>query len=317
MNPTKIIKIAAVMLMGGAASGLAATVPVLGSAQDFAVLGASTVTNTGSTTLVGGPGITANLGLYSGTSITGLGPGADQVTFVNGVVHQTDAVAQQAQVDLTKAYTALSMLPVTDNLTGQDLGNYNTGNLGALVPGVYKFDTSAGITGHLELDAQNTDGVYWVFQIGSTLDTAANNSLVSLINANAGGNNGADIGVFWLVGSSATLGTDTTFEGNILALTSIDLNNSATIMNGRALARTGAVTMDTNTISTICPDNNNGPGFSGGLVFASEDSLELIPIPLDNGNGGPEPVIPEPATFGLLGLGLLALSGSRRRRCRR
>ena len=295
--------IGAVAILCATVPGLAVSVPVLGSNVDFAVLGASTVTNTGSSTLIGSASTNANLGLYPGTSITGLGPGADQITIVNGVVHQTDAVAQLAQADLTKAYTALSLLAPTANLTGQDLGNYNTGNLGALAPGVYQFDTSVGITGTLELDAQNMDGAYWVFQIGSTLTTAANNSVVNLINANVSGNNGADVGVFWVVGSSATLGTSTTLQGNILALTSITMNNSAQILNGRALARNGAVTMDTNTIMDFCPLNNNGPGFSGGLVFEDETSTTLIPI----GGGPPVPVIPEPLTMGAVALGLGAL----------
>ena len=302
--------IGAAVLLFATVPGFAVTVPVLGSAEGYAVLGGSTVTNTGSTTLVGSPLVNANLGLYPGTSITGLGPGADQVTFTNGVVHQTDAAAQQAQADLAKAYTALSLLAPTKDLTGQDLGNYHSGGLGALTPGVYHFGSSAAITGTLELDAQNTDGVYWVFQIPTTLTTAATNSVVQLINADALGNNGADIGVFWLVGSSATLGTSTTLEGNILAMTSITMNSSATILNSRALARTGAVTMDTNTISDICLLNNNGPGFGGGLVFADRQSLTLVPI----GGGLPLATVPEPLTMGGLFLGVGGLCGYLRRR---
>jgi len=286
--------IAASVLLCHPASGLAGPVPVLGSATDFAVLGATTVTNTGSTTLVGSPSVNANLGLYSGTSITGLGPGPDQVTITNGTVEKTTAAAQQAQVDLTKAYTALGALAPTQPTPQADLGGLT------LLPGVYHFDSSAAITGLLKLDAQNTDGVYWVFQIPSTLTTAATNSIVQLINANASGNNGADIGVFWLVGSSATLGTYTTFEGNILASESISLLTGATILNGRALAQTGAVSMDTNAISDICPSNNNGPGFSGGLMFAGEGSTTLVPIP-------------EPCTILLLGSGLAGLFAARRR----
>lgn len=308
MKSSNINRIMVACMFLTAASAFAAIVPVLDSAQDYAVLGATTVTNTGSTTVAG------DVGLYPGPSITGFdtesntvvnGPGStglvDGAGLVDGTIHISSADAQQAQTDLTKAYTALSDLPVTDDLTGEDLGNYNNSNLGALAPGVYNFDSSVAITGHLELDAQNTDGVYWVFQIGSTL-TAASSSVVQLINPNVAGNNGSDIGVFWVVGSSATLGTSSTMEGNILAQADITMNTSAQILNGRALARTGQVTMDTNTISNICPDNNNGPGFSGGLVFASADSNELIPLA----------AIPEPGTLGLLALGLLTLVGQRR-----
>jgi hypothetical protein len=305
--------IGAVAILCAAAPGFATTVQVLGSAEQFAVLGASTVTNIGSTTLVGSAIVNANLGLYAGTSVTGTGPGANQVTFTNGVVHVADGVAQQAQVDLTKAYTALSLLASVHNLTGQDLGNYHTGALGALAPGVYHFDSSAAITGLLELDAQHTDGAYWVFQIPSTLTTADTNSVVSLINANTLGNNGADIGVFWVVGSSATLGASTTLEGNILALTSITMNNSAKIMNGRALVQTGAVTMDTNTISDLCALNNNGPGFSGGVVFASPQSLALVPV----AGGQALATVPEPLTLAGLALGLGTLGRYVRRRVRR
>jgi hypothetical protein len=305
--------IGAAAMVGAAAPGYAVTVPVLGSAEQFAVLGASTVTNVGSTTLIGSPTTNANLGLYAGTSVTGSGPGANQITFTNGTIHATDGVAQQAQVDLTKAYTALSLLAATGDLTGQDLGNFHTGGLGALAPGVYHFNSSAAITGLLELDAQNTDGAYWVFQIPTTLTTADTNAVVSLINAAALGNNGSDIGVFWLVGSSATLGASTTLEGNILAMTSITMNNSAQILNGRALAQNGAVTLDTNTLSDFCPTNNNGPGFSGGLAFAGEDSLTLVPV---GGSPGSAPV-PEPVTLAGLALGLGTLSRYVRRRVRR
>ena len=97
---------------------------------------------------------------------------------------------------------------------------------------------------------------------------------------NFGSNGGSDDGVFWQVGSSATLGTGTSFEGNILALASITLDTAATILNGRALAQTGAVTMDTNTISNVCPiggPGNGGPGYSGGLEFNSGGNI--VPIP--------------------------------------
>jgi len=262
---------------------------ILGTAQSFAVLGASMVTNTGPS-VVGG-----DLGVSPGTAITGFGVGMGTVT-PPGTTHAGDAVAASAQADALTAYNGLAGMASNLNLTGTDLGGLT------LTSGVYKFDSEAQLTGTLTLNAQGLNNAYWVFQIGSTLTTA---SAAKVIIINAGPTGGSNDGLFWQVGSSATLGTTTAFEGNILAKASITLTTGANIDNGRALALTAAVTMDTNTVSIASLPPNNGPGLSGGLKFVSGTSGPIVPI-------GPSSV-PEPATFVLLGSGLIGVLVFRKR----
>jgi type VI secretion system secreted protein VgrG len=157
---------------------------------------------------------------------------------VGGSIHAADALAGQAQADTTTLYNSLAgqACPAPNNLTGQDLGGLTK------VAGVYCYSSSAQLTGTLTLDAANNPNAVFIFQIGSTLTTATN-SAVRMING------GSPCNVYWQVGSSATLGTTTDFMGTIVALTSISLTTGARV-SGRALARNGAVTMDTNTIGT-------------------------------------------------------------------
>jgi type VI secretion system secreted protein VgrG len=197
---------------------------ILNSADGFAVLGGSTVTSTGNTILNG------DLGVYPGTAITGFTPGV-----VHGVTYPGGAVAQQAESDTLLAYNLLAGEAFTQILTGQNLGGLT------LTPGVYKFSSTAQMTGMLTLDAQNNPNAIFVFQIGSTLTTASSASMDLLNGAQADN-------VYWQVGSSATLGTDTSFDGSILADQSITLN-TGTSLSGRALALNAAVTLDNNVIT--------------------------------------------------------------------
>jgi ice-binding like protein len=228
-------------LLGFAAVGnVAASSAIgLGTAGPFAVLGASTVTNTGPSVING------NLGVSPGSAVTGFPPG-----IVNGTIHAADAAAAQAQSDLTTAYNTAAGESCNSDLTGQDLGGMT------LTAGVYCFDTSAGLTGTTTLNAQGNAAALFVFKIGSTLTTASS-STVNLING------ARPCNVFWQIGASATLGTGTSFVGNIMALTSITMTTGATL-RGRALARTGAVTLDTNVITKATCHTDDAGGSVGG-----------------------------------------------------
>jgi type VI secretion system secreted protein VgrG len=194
----------------------------------FSVLGGSTVTSTGATVVVG------NLGLGPGSAVTGFPPGTVSSP---STIQIANAITIQAQADLTNALTATAAaLPVTANLTGQDLGT-----VGTLTPGIYKFNNSAQLTGTLTLNALGNANAQFIFQIATTLTTASGSSVVLTNNAQAAN-------VFFEVGTSATLGSTTAFVGNILASSSISLNAGASLL-GRALASTGAVTLIDNAIT--------------------------------------------------------------------
>ena len=215
---------------------------LLGTANSFAILAGSTITNTGNTVVNG------DLGLHPGTAVTGFPPGT-----VNGARHVTDAVAEQAKTDLRTAYHDAAGRPLTATLP-PDIGGRR------FVSGVYRTGSvpSLGLTGNVTLDAQGDPRAVFIFQIESTLVTATDSS-VSLINGAQACN------VYWQVGSSATLGTRTAFKGNILALSSISVNNGVTV-DGRLLARNGAVTLINDTInrSDCAPGTGGGTGTGTG-----------------------------------------------------
>lgn len=216
----------ALLLVGGVATAAIVPTVVLGTSANYSVLGGSTVTNTGNSVLNGG------LGLSPGTSITGFPPG-----IVAGSIDTANGAAGQAQIDLTAAYVDAAGR-VLNGTTTAELGNL------VLVGGVYAATSKAplSLTGNLTLDGAGDPNSVFIFQTDSTLTTASGSS-VTLING------AQECNVFWQVGSSATLGTNSVFVGNILALQSITVTTGVTV-HGRALARNGAVTLDTNTFTS-------------------------------------------------------------------
>ncbi|MCU1659200.1 MAG: hypothetical protein JWO57_3856 [Pseudonocardiales bacterium] len=196
----------------------AATTIDLGTADTFSVLGGQSVSNTGPSFLAG------DLGVHPGTAISGFPPG-----IFGGAKHPADAVALQAQSDLTSAYDIAAGSPPSATVAGDLVGR-------TLQPGVYKSTSTLDLTGTVTLDAQGDPAAVFIFQVGSKLTTFSASHVVTI--------NGTDpCHVFWQIGSSATLGTFSTFSGTIMALTSISVQTGA-VVHGRALARNGSVTLD-------------------------------------------------------------------------
>ena len=228
-----LVPLVALVLAPAAQAGEPAV--LLGGAEGFGVLGGSTITNTGPSIIDG------DLGLYPGTSVTGFPPGR-----ANGTMHVRDADARWAKSDLAAAYDDAAGRPSSATLP-PDLGGRTR------TAGVYRTGSvaSLGLTGNLTLDARGDPRAVFIFQIKSTLTTATDSS-VRLINGAQACN------VYWQVGGSAALGTRTAFKGNVLALTSISVNDGVTV-SGRLLARNGAVTMRNDAVTRSGCAAGTGP----------------------------------------------------------
>ena len=261
-----------------AAQTTAPLAPVdLGAAKTFAVLAASTVTNTGLSNING------DLGIWPGTAYV---PGTPSAT-VNGTIHAGDVAANQAQASLTIAYNdaaGRSTAPIT---VAGDLGGQT------LAPGLYKSASTLAITGDLTLDANGDPNAVYIFQMGSALNVATGGRVVMIGGAQAAN-------VFWQVGSSATLGTYSAFKGTIMAYASITLGTGATL-DGRALAQNAAVTLDTNAVAVqiivtppppVVPPVAVGPAVISPIELGSASSFAVLAgstvtnTGLSNINGG-------------------------------
>lgn len=278
--------------------------PILGDdLASFTVLGASTVTNVPTSTIVGNVGVWSSGGANAITgflSEPGVPTADPQVT--GGLVHAGTAQAESAQGQLTTAINLLDSLGVGSVLAA-DLNGLT------LPPGVYTVPAgTTNLSGALTLDGLGNANAAWVFQMPSTLITSPN-SVVNITNTGDGA------GVYWNVGSSATIDVNTTFLGNILALESITMNTSATDLCGRALASTGAVNLDQNSLSGICSGVLGGSdGLNGGYdVTTSDDDGTTTVTTLPFASVTPPAItVAEPTTALLFGFGIAGLAGMRR-----
>jgi hypothetical protein len=297
----RIAGITLAMVVVFALPAAAQAAPVgLGTAGPFVVLGGTKVTNVGPSVLNG------NLGISPGTELEGFGLPA----VINGSTHATDEVAAKAQLDLTTAYDVAagqSVLPAND-LSGTDLGGLK------LAPGTYRYNAAALLTGALTLDAEGDPNAEFVFQIGSQLTTESASSVLLV-------NGASPCNVYWQVGSSADLGTTTSFQGTLMALTSISLKSKATVV-GRMLARNGQVSLIENTLTRpLCAtgpttppsgETSGGPGTESpsppgtiGSASAPSSGFQVAPDraapasrPSRNGSAIVRPVPRETCTEG-------------------
>lgn len=246
--PLLAVSVTMLVITGNSAS--AGIVPTVGLATsgNYSVLGATTVTNTGPSVLG------QSLGLSPGTDTPGFPPG---MVLAPGTVEVANAVSLQAQNDLIAAYLDAANRPVEFTQTNPDLVGLT------LAPGVYAGSSKAplSLSGQLILDGQGNNAAVFIFQTDSTLITSSASSILLI-------NGASECNIFWQVGSSATLGTGSQFVGNILALTSISVQTGVTV-HGRALARNGAVTLDTDVFTQ--------PSCTGSTLTAPTTTVAVAP----------------------------------------
>jgi len=246
---------------------------ILGTAGNYALLGGTLIS-------VGGPGpnpiVNGNVGLFPAatSNITGFPPATVSGTTESGLpaaIIGTGGATGQAQADFQKALTGLLGMP---SVAANNLSNEDLGTLAPLPPGVYTFNGAAQQTGALVLDAQMKNNVTWVFQIGTSLTTAANSTITII---NLGSNNGSDDGVYWACGAAINIGDNNTIVGNYLSGTSISFTGITT-----TLGNLGSRAMAEAAISFAGPGAMNplgGPGgsdYSGGLTYNSNGSVVAV-----------------------------------------
>lgn len=274
----------------GLSSAVAA--PILGSdLASFAVLGATGVTNVPVSTIGG------NLGSAPNGSIGG------GYVFTSGSFQSNTSAAQQAQLQLDAAFGELSAFGSGITISAGNLDAYQAANGGRIAPGTYSLSAApTNLTGDLFLDGGGDSNAVWVFQFGSTLITSSNSN-VFVSNVGSGNN----VGVYWNVGSAATINGDT-FAGNVLARELISSDGNLTINCGRLLSGTSQVTLIQDRVSITGCAGTSG-GYDQGVAIGSGGT--------GGSNGEVVSFVPEPATLGLLGLGLLGLTALRRKSIRK